>query len=131
MDTIIELPEQQSPGRKIFVATPCYGCQVTPGYLASLVRLQHLCATKGVALHFEFVGNESLVERARNILVKKFLLSDSTHLLFTIWAATQTYADFDVQMCAVLGRKELKPADHARATEHVVSLVLRGCGLAA
>ena len=55
---------------------------------------------------------------------------DSTHLLFTIWAATQTYADFDAQMCAVLGRKDLKPADHARATEHVVSLVLRGCGLA-
>ncbi|WP_088283174.1 TetR/AcrR family transcriptional regulator [Ideonella sp. A 288] len=55
---------------------------------------------------------------------------DSIHLFFTIWAATQTYADFDVQVRAVLGRDELGPRDHARAAEHVVSLVLRGCGLA-
>ena len=54
---------------------------------------------------------------------------DATHLFFTIWAATQTYADFDVQVCAVLGRKSLTAKDHARATEHVVSLLLRGCGL--
>jgi TetR/AcrR family transcriptional regulator len=54
---------------------------------------------------------------------------DSTHLFFTIWAATQTYADFDVQVRAVLGRDELTSRDHARATEHVVSLILRGCGL--
>lgn len=54
---------------------------------------------------------------------------DPIHLFFTIWAATQTYADFDVQVCAVLGRKTLTTKDHARATEHVVSLLLRGCGL--
>jgi TetR/AcrR family transcriptional regulator len=56
---------------------------------------------------------------------------DSTHLFFTIWAATQTYADFDVQVRAVLGRSELTPRDHERATEHVVALLLRGCGLVA
>ena len=54
---------------------------------------------------------------------------DSVHLFFTIWAATQTYADFDVQVSAVLGSPELSAQDHARATEHVVSLILRGCGL--
>ena len=54
---------------------------------------------------------------------------DPVHLFFTIWAATQTYADFDVQVCAVLGRPELGAADQARATEHVVALLLRGCGL--
>ena len=54
---------------------------------------------------------------------------DSTHLFFTIWSATQTYADFDVQICAVMGRESLMHADHERATQHVVSLVLRGCGL--
>ena len=54
---------------------------------------------------------------------------DSTHLFFTIWAATQTYADFEVQVRAVLGRDQLGPEDHRRATEHVVSLLLRGCGL--
>lgn len=54
---------------------------------------------------------------------------DSTHLFFTIWAATQTYADFEVQISAVLGAPSLAPEAHARATEHVVALVLRGCGL--
>jgi TetR/AcrR family transcriptional regulator len=54
---------------------------------------------------------------------------DATHLFFSIWAATQTYADFEVQVCAVLGQEQLGPADYARATAHVVGLVLRGCGL--
>ena len=54
---------------------------------------------------------------------------DSTHLFFTIWAATQTYADFDAQVCAVLGRKSMGSKDYDRATEHVVSLLMRGCGL--
>jgi len=54
---------------------------------------------------------------------------DVEHLFFTIWAATQTYADFDVQVRAVLGRSKLTKRDHERATAHVVSLILRGCGL--
>jgi TetR/AcrR family transcriptional regulator len=55
---------------------------------------------------------------------------DSVHLFFTIWAATQTYADFEVQIRAVLGRARLDRAAQERATRHVVSLILRGCGLA-
>ena len=54
---------------------------------------------------------------------------DATHLFFSIWAATQTYADFDVQVSAVLGVDTLQEAHHPRATEHVVALMLRGCGL--
>jgi len=54
---------------------------------------------------------------------------DTTHLFFTIWAATQTYADFNVQVSAVLGHDNLGKEAHSRATEHVVSLLLRGCGL--
>jgi TetR/AcrR family transcriptional regulator len=51
------------------------------------------------------------------------------HLFFTIWAATQTYADFDAQVCAVLGVSQLDTEDFERATEHLVALLLRGCGL--
>ena len=54
---------------------------------------------------------------------------DSVNLFFSIWAATQTYADFDVQIRAVMGQEELSELDHKRATQHVVSLILRGCGL--
>ena len=56
---------------------------------------------------------------------------DATQLFFTIWATTQTYADFDVQVRAVLGCETLDAADQARATAHVVGLILRGCGLPA
>jgi len=63
------------------------------------------------------------------IAAKRMAPVDGVHLFFTIWAATQTYADFDVQVCAVLGRSHLKAQDQMRATEHVVSLILRGCGL--
>ena len=63
------------------------------------------------------------------IVAQRMAPVDATHLFFTIWAATQTYADFDVQVRAVLGRDELTPRDHQLATEHVVSLILRGCGL--
>jgi TetR/AcrR family transcriptional regulator len=55
---------------------------------------------------------------------------DSVHLFFSIWATTQTYADFDVQVCAVLGVEQLDAKQQARAVEHVVALILRGCGLA-
>ena len=54
---------------------------------------------------------------------------DATHLFFSIWAATQTYADFDVQVGAVLGVQSLQEVHYTRATEHVVALMLRGCGL--
>ena len=54
---------------------------------------------------------------------------DATHLFFTIWAATQTYADFEPQVCAVLGKRRLQKAELGRATQHVVTLILRGCGL--
>ena len=55
---------------------------------------------------------------------------DSTPLFFTIWAATQTSADFELQVCALLGRESLVDADHQRATAHGVALILRGWGLA-
>jgi TetR/AcrR family transcriptional regulator len=54
---------------------------------------------------------------------------DTLHLFFSIWAMTQTYADFEVQIAAVLGQDSLGEADHERATRHVTALVLRGCGL--
>lgn len=55
---------------------------------------------------------------------------DPRHLFFMIWATTQTYADFAVQVDAVLGAGALDDAGFDRATEEVVGLVLSGCGLA-
>lgn len=54
---------------------------------------------------------------------------DPRHLLFTLWAATQTYADFGVQVCAVLGVKALTRAHLDQASDELVRFVLAGCGL--
>lgn len=53
---------------------------------------------------------------------------DPRHLFFTIWAVTQTYADFDAQVRAVLGIESLTESEFEYATEQVVSLILRACG---
>ncbi len=41
---------------------------------------------------------------------------DPVHLLFAIWATTQHYADFDVQVSAVLGADDATRFDTAQAT---------------
>ena len=41
---------------------------------------------------------------------------DPTHLIFAIWATTQHYADFDVQVRAVLGSDDTARFDTAQAT---------------
>jgi TetR/AcrR family transcriptional regulator len=51
------------------------------------------------------------------------------HLFFCIWAMTQTFADFDVQIRAVLGCDVLDDAAFATATATVTTLVLKGCGV--
>ena len=48
---------------------------------------------------------------------------NATHLLFAIWAMTQSYADFAPQMALVLGR-ELTESDFAAAEETIVAMVL-------
>lgn len=54
---------------------------------------------------------------------------DARHLFFLLWAMTQTYADFDIQIQAVLNRTPLNDADYATAEAMILRLVLRGCGL--
>ena len=54
---------------------------------------------------------------------------DARHLFFTIWAATQTYADFQPQVCAVLGKSRLTRTELDHAADQLVRLILRGCGV--
>ncbi|AGE48503.1 hypothetical protein PBCVAN69C_456R [Paramecium bursaria Chlorella virus AN69C] len=67
----------------IYLAVPCYGCLMMNTFAASIIALQALCAQRGIQIYMDFVGNESLIERARNILVKRFLQSTGfTHFMF-------------------------------------------------
>jgi TetR/AcrR family transcriptional regulator len=49
---------------------------------------------------------------------------NATHLLFAIWAMTQTYADFAAQIRLVLDREELGEDDFRQAEETIVKVVL-------
>ncbi|MCW8327202.1 TetR/AcrR family transcriptional regulator [Photobacterium sp. SDRW27] len=51
------------------------------------------------------------------------------HLMFTIWAATQTYADFSWQICKVMEKDQLDEQDFADAATFLTQLVIRGCQL--
>jgi TetR/AcrR family transcriptional regulator len=49
---------------------------------------------------------------------------NATHLLFAIWAMTQSYADFSTQMALVLNRKQLTRKDFDDAEKLIVDMVL-------
>ncbi|MBN9508777.1 MAG: TetR family transcriptional regulator C-terminal domain-containing protein [Alphaproteobacteria bacterium] len=51
------------------------------------------------------------------------------HVFFCIWAMTQTYADFDVQIRAVLGEDARETDIRAAAIATVTAFVLKGCGV--
>ena len=51
-------------------------------------------------------------------------------MLFSIWAATQTYADFDWQISTVTGKNRLDEADYDAAADTIIRLVLKGCEIA-
>jgi len=51
------------------------------------------------------------------------------HLFFMIWATTQTYADFDCQVTAVLDKPRLEERDYEDATRFITEMVLKGCGI--
>lgn len=51
---------------------------------------------------------------------------DPYHLIFTIWAATQHYADFEVQIRAVLGKQAGKTGFSDQAAQAVLTVILNG-----
>ena len=51
------------------------------------------------------------------------------HVFFMIWAVTQTYADFNTQITAVLGVIEIGAVDHSLAIDTVTEVILNGLGM--
>ncbi|NOH21698.1 TetR/AcrR family transcriptional regulator [Vibrio europaeus] len=51
------------------------------------------------------------------------------HLMFTIWAATQTYADFGWQICNVMKKERLDNGDYHQAAQFITQLIINGCGV--
>ena len=95
------LSAQRPDGSKVFANEMLHGAPIVKTILSS--ELRPMVQEKAAVV-------QGWVDAGRMAPV------DAVHLFFTIWAATQTYADFEAQVCAVLGRDQLTAADHARAT---------------
>lgn len=54
---------------------------------------------------------------------------DPEHLFFTIWASTQTYADFSSQISLALGKNALDEEDFQKAGDFLTHVLLKGLGL--
>lgn len=68
---------------KFFIATPCYGGQLNEPYFRSTIKLMSFFNQHQIPLAFGTIANESLVTRARNVLLAYFLnTEDYTHLMF-------------------------------------------------
>ncbi len=65
--------------------------------------------------------------------VDKGLMDDINplHLLFMLWSSTQTYADFSWQIQLHLKTDELREQDFEIATDTLIKIVLKGCGISA
>ena len=87
------------------------------------------------APHLSPAQVEQLNEQARHnieciqhwIERKQIAPIDPHHLMFSIWAATQTYADFDWQISVVTGKHKLDDSDYEAAAQTIIRLVLKGC----
>jgi len=58
---------------KLFLSTPCYGGLCLEKYMRSIVRLQLLLIKEGIQLMLDTTENESLVHRARNVSIGRFM----------------------------------------------------------
>ena len=75
----------------------------------------------------ELVEHKSAVIRAW-IAAGQLAPVDPQHLLFMLWATTQHYADFAVQVQALTGQTLADPAFFEQAVQNVQAVVLRGVG---
>lgn len=65
------------------IAMPCYGGMLTETTFMSFIKFANTAKEFGICWSIETLVNESLISRARNTLVAKFLQrQNSTHLMF-------------------------------------------------
>ena len=81
-----------------------------------------------------FVADYEAVRRYRRsirgwIAAGKMDPVDPIHLIFLLWSSTQHYADFASQICRVKQSSRLTKQDFEQASDQLVQIILKGCGL--
>ena len=68
---------------KVFLSTPCYGGLCLEKYMSSMIKLQLLLIKEGIQMYLDTTENESLVPRARNVSVGRFMQkTDCDYFMF-------------------------------------------------
>ena len=79
--------------------------------------------------HLKELVDEKAAVIHRWIAEKRIAPVDPYHLIFTIWAVTQHYSDFAVQVSAILGKRADDPNFYEEATRSVSAIILDGIKL--
>lgn len=107
----LALSAERPEASRLFANEILAGAPAIGGFLAN--RLKTLVSDKAGIIR-RWVGEGRLAP------------IDPHHLIFMIWATTQHYADFDVQIRAVLGEQVGKPGFREQTAQAVLSIVLNG-----
>ncbi|EDP63286.1 transcriptional regulator, TetR family protein [alpha proteobacterium BAL199] len=108
------LSKERPEASRVFAMEVITGAPVIGGYLQGYLRA--------------WVERQGTVFRTWQ---RRGMMADlpPEHVFFTIWAVTQTYADFAPQVTAVLGVDRLDDGEFRDAVETVTAIVLRGLGI--
>jgi TetR/AcrR family transcriptional regulator len=111
IDRKLELSRDKPKASRLFAMEVMQGAPVLDGVLKG--RLKRLVDEKAAV-----IAGWSAAGRLKAV--------DPHHLLFMIWATTQHYADFDVQVRAVLGRQATGSDHFNRARTALEQVFLKG-----
>jgi len=110
----VELSKTRPFASKVFANEILHGAPQLQSYLASDLR----------------VAFEEKSRIVRQWAAKGLMANvEPLHLFFCIWAMTQTYADFEAQIRAVLGVRKMTDDIYRKGADTIIQLVLGGCAV--
>lgn len=107
----LEMSAKKPEASRLFANEILHGAPAISDFLKG--HLKQLVDEKAAVIH-------------RWIAEKRLAPVDPYHLIFTIWAVTQHYSDFSVQVGAVLGQRSEEPGFYDETANAVSAIILDG-----
>jgi TetR/AcrR family transcriptional regulator len=107
----LEMSAKKPEASRLFANEILHGAPAISDFLKG--HLKQLVDEKAAVIH-------------RWIAEKRLASVDPYHLIFTIWAVTQHYSDFSVQVGAVLGRRSEEAGFYDETAKAVSAIILDG-----
>ena len=107
----LELSAKRPAASRLFANEILHGAPAITDFLKG--HLKDLVDEKAQVIH-------------RWIEEKRIAPIDPYHLIFTIWAVTQHYSDFSVQVAAILGSKTEQPDFYEQTARSIAAIILDG-----